>query len=116
MKKNLHPVLVGKTEETVARLTNGPGDPKNKKLNADSLMSESFEKKAFARTQEKIAKGQIKKDGGNVPMIVGGFTAKPVYGPSGNQRMEIVKKARQSASKDSALAVKIKPSLTPKKK
>jgi hypothetical protein len=91
--------------------------PQPRKVNADSLMNESYRKKEFAKTQAGIAKGQIKRDGGNVSMSLpvkpfGSFTK---YGPTGNERMQIVKKTRQSASRDSAIAVKAKPSLTPKK-
>ena len=78
------------------------GDPK--KTKSDSLMRESNMKKLFAFQQEKIAKAQIKRDGGNDRIPIGGAE----YGPSGNERMEIVRNARKSASRDSALAVKIK--------
>ena len=74
--------------------------PKPKaRVNSDSLMRESNRKKYFAYEQERIAKGQIKRNGGNVPM-----STYP-YAPTGNERMQIVKKARQSASKDSLTAV-----------
>jgi len=74
--------------------------PKPKaRVNSDSLMRESNRKKYFAYEQERIAKGQIKRNGGNVPM-----STYP-YAPTGNERMQIVKNARQSASKDSAAAV-----------
>jgi hypothetical protein len=85
-------------------LFGGPGDPK--KTKSDSLMRESNEKKLFAFQQEKIAKAQIKKDGGNKRIPIGGAE----YGPSGNERMDIVRNARKSASSDSALAMKIKKS------
>lgn len=90
----------------------------NTRVNADSLMNESYKKKEFAKVQEGIAKGQIKRDGGNVSMSlpVKPFGSLTGYGPTGNERMQIVKNARQSASRDSAIAVKAKPSLTPKKK
>jgi hypothetical protein len=86
--------------------------PPTRKVNADSLMNRSYEKKMFANEQERLAKGQIKNNGGNEPLT---YTTNRVSGPSGNQRMQIVKNARQSASRDSAIAVKAKPSLTPKK-
>jgi hypothetical protein len=85
----------------------------NTRVNADSLMKRSYEKKIFANEQERLAKGQIKNNGGNEPLT---YTTNRVSGPSGNQRMQIVRNARQSASMDSAIAVKAKPSLTPKKK
>ena len=83
-------------------MQNGPVDPP--RLNSDSLMRKSNEKKLFAFQQEKIAKAQIKKDGGENRIPIGGAE----YGPSGNERMEIVRNARKSASRDSALAMKIK--------
>lgn len=91
--------------------------PQPRKVNADSLMKEAYRKKEFAKTQAGIANGQIKRDGGNVSMSlpVKPFGSLTKYGPTGNERMQIAKKARQSASRDSAAAVKAKPSLTPKK-
>lgn len=77
------------------------------RVNSDSLMRESIRKKEFAKVQEGIAKGQIKRDGGNKSLpIADGVTAKTIYGPTGNERMQIVKKLRQSASADSAAAVR----------
>ena len=65
---------------------------------------------SFRGSQERIAKGQIKRDGGNEPLRYRDANQR-VVGPSGNERMQIVKKARQSASADSLMAVrsKIKP-------
>ena len=80
--------------------------PKPKpRVNSDSLMRESNRKKDFAGVQYRIAKGQIKKDGGNEPFRWSNGVG---AGPSGNDRMQIVKKARQSASKDSLTAVQSK--------
>lgn len=80
------------------------------RVNSDSLIRESNRKKYFAYEQERIAKGQIKRDGGNEPLRYRDANQR-VAGPSGNERMQIVKKLRQSASADSATAVrsKIKP-------
>lgn len=84
--------------------SSGPIKPPAR-VNSDSLMRESNRKKYFAYEQEGIAKAQIKNNGGNVPMMT------YPYAPTGNERMQIVKKAKQSASADSAMAVrsKIKP-------
>ena len=82
--------------------------PKPKpRVNSDSLIRESNRKKYFAYEQERIAKGQIKRDGGNEPLRYRDANQR-VAGPSGNERMQIVKKARQSASKDSLTAVQSK--------
>lgn len=101
------------------------GDPAVNKFlypMADSLMNESSRKKNWANKQEEIAKYQIKTVGSNVP-YVGPDAPYMVKGadpynkaPSANQRMKSVKQLRKSASMDSARAVQIKPSLTPKKK
>ena len=84
---------------------NSMQQPKPKKVNSDSLMEESTRKKLFAREQERIAKGQIKANGGNTPMRV---PYGPIgnTGPTGNERMAIVKKYRKSATQDSIAATK----------
>jgi hypothetical protein len=82
------------------------------RVNSDSLMLESNRNKYFAYEQERIAKGQIKRDGGNEPLRYRDANQR-VVGPSGNERMQIAKKARQSASADSAMAVRTK--IKPKK-
>lgn len=89
---------------------------------ADSLMNESYRKKDWANKQEEIAKYQIKTVGSNVPSL-GKDAPYMMNGidpyekvPTANQRMKSVKQLRKSASTDSARAVNIKPSLTPKMK
>lgn len=85
-----------------AAMQNGPGP----KVNSDSLMNESYRKKQFAKEQEGMAKGQIKRDGGNVSQVSFTTFGKPINIPSGNERMKIVKNLRASATKDSIAANK----------
>jgi hypothetical protein len=90
--------------------------PKPKpRVNSDSLMRQSIEKKNIAKSVEKVAKAQIKKDGGNKPESWDtGYTGpdgrpmRVVSGTSGNRKMQRVAELRQSASKDSLTAVQSK--------
>lgn len=86
----------------------------SRRVNADSLMSKSKEKKDIARINEQVGRAQIKYNGGNVPLEYK-LNGMDKQGPTGNQRMQKARELRQSASRDSAIAVKSKPSLTPKK-
>ena len=90
--------------------------PKPKpRVNSDSLMRQSIEKKNIAKSIEKVAKAQIKKDGGNKPESWDtGYTGpdgRPVRVVSGttvNRKMQRVAELRQSASRDSITAVQSK--------
>jgi hypothetical protein len=88
------------------------------RVNSDSLMRQSIEKKNIAKSIEKVAKAQIKKDGGNKPESWDtGYTGpdgrpvRVVSGTTGNRKMQRVAELRQSASADSLMAVrsKVKP-------
>ena len=94
--------------------SSGPIKPMAR-VNADSLMSKVRDKKYVANINEQIGRAQIKNNGGNVPLE---YTQNgmPRKGPTGNERMQKARELRMSASIDSAIAVKAKPSLTPKKK
>lgn len=90
--------------------------PKPKpRVNSDSLMRQSIEKKNIAKSIEKVAKAQIKKDGGNKPESWNtGYTGpdgrpvRVVSGTTGNRKMQRVAELRQSASRDSITAVQSK--------
>lgn len=86
--------------------------PTKKRTNqvSDSLMSESLRKKAFAAQQEKIGMALVKKGMGDKPMGTRYVDNEFKSVPTGKQRLEIAKKARQSASADSAKAIKYKKS------
>lgn len=76
---------------------------------SDSLMKESIRKKSFAGEQEKIGSALVKKGlgdkpGGTVWEGVGVGTPKSM--PTGKERLEIARKARESAKKDSIASVK----------
>lgn len=93
-------------------------DPKKK---AEQLMKSSEVKKKAAAQQETLGKAQIKnkvKEGsmGSIAPYTKkmGDIGKPI--PVGQQRLDIAKKLRQEASKDSLKAVKMYPPITPKKK
>lgn len=82
----------------------------NDKAKADSLMDASNKKKGFAYTQNKIGESLVKKGLGDKEMNgVSGYgklgDTKKI--PTGRERIEIARKLRQEASKDSAQAVEI---------
>jgi hypothetical protein len=83
-------------------------DPKKK---AKQLMKKSDALKWTAAQQESLGKGQIKNKVKEGSMQYMGNTL-----PVGKQRLEIAKKMRAEASSDSLKAVKMYPSITPKKK
>jgi hypothetical protein len=70
---------------------------------SDSLMKESNRKKVFAAQQEQIGKSLIKKGIGDKQF---GLTESGDRIPTGKERMEIGRKARESAKKDSIASVK----------
>jgi Rad3-related DNA helicase len=72
---------------------------------SDSLMKESNKKKAFANTQERIGKAAIAKGKGNESRLL---DLKGTSTLTGSQRLEVAKKARAEAKKDSIASVKAK--------
>jgi len=72
---------------------------------SDSLMKESNKKKAFANTQERIGKAAIAKGKGNESRLL---DLKGTSTLTGSQRLEIAKKAKAEAKKDSIASVKAK--------
>lgn len=88
----------------------------DKKKKAQELMKSSEKKKEAAAQQEAIGKAQIKNK--VKPGQTGTSKYKENFGepfPVGKQRLEIAKKMRLEATKDSLAAVKMYPSITPKK-
>jgi hypothetical protein len=83
-------------------------DPKKK---AKQLMKKSESLKKMAAQQESLGKGQIKNKVKEGSMQYNGNKL-----PVGKQRLDIAKKMRSEASSDSLKAVKMYPSITPKKK
>ena len=81
----------------------------NDKAKADSLMDASNKKKEFAKYQNKAGDALVKKGLGDKEF---GYT-QGLFGkagnkiPTGRERIEIARKLRQEASKDSAQAVEI---------
>lgn len=93
----------------------------DKKSVATTLMNRSNRLKSIASQQEGLGKAQIKnnvKPGqtGTLGQFTGKIrdAGKPI--PVGQQRLDIAKKLRQEASRDSLRAVKIYPAITPRKK
>lgn len=78
---------------------------KDKFNKSDSLMNESRGKKHFARTQERIANAQIKMGNADKVRLL---DLKGTTTPTAKQRLDIAKKTRVSAEKDSISAVKLK--------
>lgn len=80
---------------------------------ADSLMRGSDKKKAFANTQEKIGSSLVKKGLGDKKQSYWdnegrlGTIGKQKTMPTGKERLELAKKARQSASADSTKSVRL---------
>lgn len=72
---------------------------------SDSLMKESNKKKAFANTQEKIGKAAISKGKENESRLL---DLKGTSTPTGKERLEMARKAKESAKKDSIASVKAK--------
>jgi hypothetical protein len=72
---------------------------------SDSLMKESNKKKAFANTQERIGKAAIAKGKGNESRLL---DLKGTSTLTGSQRLEVAKKAKAEAKKDSIASVKAK--------
>ena len=70
---------------------------------SDSLMNESNRKKDFANLQEKFAKAAIKAGNANKTILL---DLKGTTSPTAQQRLGIVKKLRESATKDSINANK----------
>ena len=68
---------------------------------SDSLMKESIRKKSFARVQDEIGSALVKKGLGDKQA---GTPWEPM--PTGRERVEIARKARESAKKDSIASVK----------
>ena len=80
---------------------------------SDSLMKESNRKKAFANVQEKIGSSLVKKDLGDKKQTYWDNEGRPGIGkqktmPTGKERLEIAKKAREESKKDSIASVKAK--------
>jgi hypothetical protein len=78
---------------------------KDKFNKSDSLMNESRNKKYFARTNEKIAKAQIKMGNGDKVRLL---DLKGTTTPTAKERLYIAKKLRVSAEKDSINSIKFK--------
>lgn len=79
---------------------------------ADSLMKESNRKKEVAYNQERIGKSLVKKGLGDKVDTYWFSDGKLGIGkqealPTGRQRLEIARKARESASADSAKSVRL---------
>jgi len=75
----------------------------NDKNKADSLMNSSNKKKETAYTQNKIGESLVKKGLGDKKNSYINY----IRIPTGRERIEIARKLRQEASRDSAQAVEI---------
>lgn len=80
---------------------------------SDSLMREADRKKAFAKTQEKIGSSLVKKGLGDKKQNYWDNEGRPGIGkqktmPTGKERLEIARKAREESKKDSIASVKAK--------
>jgi hypothetical protein len=75
---------------------------------SDSLMNESNRKKYFAAQQEKIGSALVKKGMGDKPMGTVYVNGKFESVPTGKQRLEIARKAKEEAKKDSINSVKLR--------
>jgi len=75
---------------------------------ADSLMKESNRKKEFASKQEAIGSALVKKGMGDKEMGSIYSNGKFESVPTGKQRLEIARKAKEEAKKDSIASVKSK--------
>jgi hypothetical protein len=86
-------------------------DPKKQKATSDSLMRESERKKAFAKTQAKIANAQIKRGTGKESVFTGfdRVTGKPTEMPSAKQRLEMANNKMREARRDSIASVNLMP-------
>ena len=80
--------------------------PKKQQANADSLMRESERKKAFAKTQAKIANAQIKAGTGNQVRVI---DLKGTTTPTAKERLDKANKVRQEAKRDSIASVNARP-------
>jgi hypothetical protein len=82
-------------------------DPKKQKATSDSLMRESERKKAFAKTQAKIANAQIKRGTGKESVFTGfdRVTGKP----TAKQRLEMANNKMREARRDSIASVNLMP-------
>jgi hypothetical protein len=81
-------------------------DPKKQKAKADSLMTESERKKAFAKTQINIANAQIKAGTGNQVRVV---DLKGTTTPTAQKRLEMANKTMREAKRDSIASVNLRP-------
>ena len=95
--------------------------PNDKKRKAEQLMKRSESLKHAAYDQEKMGKAQIKnkvKEGstGSIAPFTRKWSDVGVPMPVGQQRLDIAKKMRADASRDSLKAVKLYPPITPKGK
>ncbi len=82
-------------------------DPKKKQqAQSDSLMRESERKKAFAKTQAKIANAQIKAGTGNNVRVL---DLKGTTTPTAKERLGIAGNAMREAKRDSIASVKLRP-------
>jgi hypothetical protein len=90
--------------------------PEDKKKQAEKLMKSSESKKKAASQQEALGRAQIKnkvKPGQTGVSLYKDHVGQPY--PVGKERLDIAKKMRAEASKDSLKAVKLYPPITPKK-
>ena len=83
-------------------------DPKKQKAQSDSLMRESERKKAFAKTQAKIANAQIKRGTGEKTQILS-YRGSIRSTPTASERLEIANKSMREAKRDSIASVKLRP-------
>jgi hypothetical protein len=81
------------------------GTNKKKIARADSLMNESIRKKKIASEQEKIAKAFIKSGNAYKTKVI---DLKGTTTPTAYERLKRASNIRQSASKDSSMAVSIR--------
>lgn len=84
-------------------------DPKKQKATSDSLMRESERKKAFAKTQIKIANAQIERGTGKEPKIIGYRNGELRSTPTATERLKIGNNGMMEAKRDSIASVKLRP-------
>jgi hypothetical protein len=84
-------------------------DPKKQKAKSDSLMRESERKKAFAKTQLKIANAQIKRGTGKEPKIIGYRNGELRSTPTATERLKIGNDGMMEARRDSIASVNLRP-------
>jgi hypothetical protein len=105
MKKNLHPVLVGKTQETVSRLSDGPGSRKQRKMETIKRATTEYTKGGpgllkYKASEKSSTLGPIEKKmnvGGTARNIVG--LSRKESGMGRRKRVELAAKVTDKTKK-----------------